>query len=105
MTVLAGIRAAQERGWVGMGEGEVLAPLCPSLLLGHIPSEVRWMETQLLVSPELEASVRVSVEGAPVALQNKWGTCVLWGVFSPPFDCLQFPLTCRPQMASRTAIP
>lgn len=88
-----------------MGEGEVLAPLCPSLLLGHIPSEVRWMETQLLVSPELEASVRVSVEGAPVALQNKWGTCVLWGVFSPPFDCLQFPLTCRPQMASRTAIP
>ena len=58
LTVIEGARGAQETGWVCLGEGEMLAPVCPLLLLGHVPSQVQGIETQLLVSPELETPVR-----------------------------------------------
>lgn len=107
LTVIEGARGAQETGWVCLGEGEMLAPVCPLLLLGHVPSEVQGIETQLLVSPELETPVRYyGGISTYVPCTINVGTCVLWGVFSPPpFSCLQFSLIWQPQMASPTATP
>lgn len=42
--LIAGLRGAQEMRWVGVEEGEVLAPVCPPLLLGHVPSEAQGIE-------------------------------------------------------------
>lgn len=43
--LITGLREAHEIRWVDVGEGEVLAPICCPLLLGHVPSEVQGMET------------------------------------------------------------